>query len=234
MNFTLAQLEALFGGHARLNKLLYPLHEVRDGAVFVAACVLSDSWLDEHVPGHRTSPPKVHVNGRDITEPVLGGTFTAEDFLSALDVLSNLHHDLTVRFTSAPPDVPEYLPGAYADEEGFHDPTTRNPEWVRGVQDDAALTELERRQPLFASLLRHMLCTRPDWWRNAAALKAWVAGPRQPWTPQRLEDLVTYKDEHGPEETAKHFGMSVTRVNELLRRLTKQPAGHSVFTHRPK
>ncbi len=232
MTFTLAQLEALFDW--KLDKLLRPWHEVRDGAVFVDRRALSPEWLDEFWPDHRTNPPKLHVAGRPITAPVLGSTFTAEEFIAALDVLSKLHHDLTQRFTSAPPGVPKYLPGAPADEEGFHDPTTRNPEWVKGVLDEEALAALERIEPAFASMLRSMLCTRPDWWRNTDALKAWLAGPRLPWNDDRINDLRAYRQEHGTKAAAEHLDISGARVRKLDPGGRRKAEGYSVYTYRTK
>lgn len=80
-----------------------------------------------------------------------------------------------------------------------------------------ALAALKRVEPAFASLLRSMLCTRPDWWRNTDALKAWLTGPRQPWTDERKADLRAYRAEHGTKAAAEHFGISTTRVRAHCR-----------------
>jgi hypothetical protein len=57
---------------------------------------------------------------------------------------------------------------------------------------------------------------------------------KKKWTADRLEELSAYRDKHGTKAAAEHFGVTTSRVRELLP--TGKPAtkGYSAFTHRPK
>jgi hypothetical protein len=68
----------------------------------------------------------------------------------------------------------------------------------------------------------------------AAAEPVLPKGTGKKWTADRLADLSAYRDKHGTNGAAEHFGISAARVRALLP--TGKPAtkGYSAFTHRPK
>ncbi len=54
------------------------------------------------------------------------------------------------------------------------------------------------------------------------------------WTPERLDELRTYRAEHGTKAAAEKFGVSGARVRALLPGKKSEQGGYSAFTHRPK
>jgi hypothetical protein len=59
-------------------------------------------------------------------------------------------------------------------------------------------------------------------------------GTKKLWTPERLEQLRSYREKHGTSAAAKQFGVSDTRVRDLLPGDKSEPKGHSVFNLRRK
>lgn len=59
-----------------------------------------------------------------------------------------------------------------------------------------------------------------------------AAGKR--WTPKCLDDLGRYREAHGTKAAAEKFGISDSRVRELLPREKSAPKGYSAFNPRLK
>lgn len=59
-----------------------------------------------------------------------------------------------------------------------------------------------------------------------------VAG--KTWTPERLAEVKAYRDAHGTNATALHFGISGALIRQKLPGQKTAQGGHSVFTHRIK
>jgi hypothetical protein len=54
------------------------------------------------------------------------------------------------------------------------------------------------------------------------------------WTPEVLDTLRAYRDEHGTKKAAEHFAISTARVRELLPRPKLTRSGYSVFNSQGK
>jgi len=54
------------------------------------------------------------------------------------------------------------------------------------------------------------------------------------WTPERLQELRAYRAANGTKAAAEHFGISTSRVRELLPGDKPKQTGYSAFTHRTK
>lgn len=88
-----------------------------------------------------------------------------------------------------------------------------------------------------AQILQRMFGTTPAPQPQAAAPEPAAGGTAKKWTPEALRELANCREKHGTEGAAAHFGISATRVRQLLPSEKKTPAKHagvSVFTHRIK
>lgn len=52
------------------------------------------------------------------------------------------------------------------------------------------------------------------------------------WTPGRLAELKTYREQHGTKAAAEKYGISTARIRTLLPSGKPRPQGYSAFTHR--
>lgn len=73
---------------------------------------------------------------------------------------------------------------------------------------------------------------------NAARAEPVPAAPAngalKTWTGERLDELRAYRRAHGTQRAAEHFGVSASRVRQLLPSGKPATKGYSAFTHRPK
>ena len=56
-----------------------------------------------------------------------------------------------------------------------------------------------------------------------------TSGDRKRWTPEQLDDLRMYREQHGTEKAADYFGISTSRVRALLPGDTTAKKPYSVF-----
>ena len=77
------------------------------------------------------------------------------------------------------------------------------------------------------------------WLKRAGYLHEWAPtkdhpnkhGTNKRWTEEKVKDLAKYRKTHNEEETAKHFGVSGTRVREILAK-ARAKAGSQIASHK--
>lgn len=69
---------------------------------------------------------------------------------------------------------------------------------------------------------------------DAEPLPGKVAGTPRAWTPERLAELRTYREQHSTKEAAEHFGISTSRVRALLPSDKPPPKGFGAFNQHLK
>ena len=85
--------------------------------------------------------------------------------------------------------------------------------------------------------LRHWAPDAPEDEPQAAAQETAAAGTPRKWTTEARRALADYREKHGTEAAAKHFGITGARVRKLLpgeKAPTKKATWYSTITHHIK